>query len=40
MSNPKEELTPRYKNIKPLRERPKGIHTRDKKEEEQAKQKI
>lgn len=29
-----EELTPRYKNSKPLRERVKGIHTSDKKEEE------
>lgn len=27
MNNPKEELTPRYKNSKPLRERLKGIHT-------------
>ena len=35
MSNPTEELTPRYKNTKPLRERTKGIHTSDKKEEEQ-----
>ena len=29
----KEELTPIYKNVKPLSERPKGIHTSDKKEE-------
>ena len=27
MSNPNEELTPRFKNSKPLRERTKGIHT-------------
>ena len=32
MSNPNEELTPRYKNIKPLSERPKGIHTSDNEE--------
>ena len=34
MSNPNEELTPRYKNVKPLNERTKGIHTSDKEEEE------
>ena len=34
MSNPNEELTPRFKNVKPLRERPKGIHTSDNEEEE------
>ena len=28
----KEELTPRYKNVKPLSERPKGIHTSDNEE--------
>ena len=33
MSNPNEELTPRFKNVKPLRERPKGIHTSDNEEE-------
>ena len=27
MSNPNEELAPRFKNSKPLRERTKGIHT-------------
>lgn len=36
MSNPNEELTPRYKNVKPLRERPKGIHTSDNEEETKA----
>ena len=41
MSNPKEELTQIFQNVKPLRERPKGIHTSDsennneKKEEEE-----
>lgn len=34
MSNPNEELTPRFKNVKPLRERPKGIHTSDNEEQE------
>ena len=33
MSSSNEELTPRYKNVKPLRERPKGIHTKDNEEE-------
>jgi cobalamin biosynthesis protein CobT len=37
MSSTNEELTPRYKNSKPLRERTKGIHTSDKKEEEEQK---
>lgn len=32
MSNPKEELTARYQNVKPLNERPKGIHTSDNEE--------
>ena len=32
MSNPNEELTPRFKNSKPLRERTKGIHTSDNEE--------
>lgn len=34
MSDPNEELTPRYKNVKTLRERTKGIHTSDNEEEE------
>lgn len=34
MSNPTEELTPIFRNKKPLREKTKGIHTSDKKEEE------
>lgn len=38
MSDPNEELTPRYKNVKTLRERTKGIHTSDKKEEEEPKE--
>ena len=32
MSNPNEELTLRYKNIKPLRERTKRVHTSDNEE--------
>lgn len=32
MSNPKEELTARYQNVKPLKERPKGIHTSESEE--------
>ena len=32
MSNPKEELTARYQNVKPLSERPKGIHTSESEE--------
>lgn len=34
MNNPKEELTQRYTNNKPLSERTKGVHTSDNEEEE------
>ena len=33
MINPNEELTTRYKNSKPIKERTKGIHTNEKQEE-------
>ena len=38
MSSSNEELTPRYKNIKPLRERPKGIHTNEEEPKEDNKE--